>query len=138
MGDDVPVRSIARWAMVSGAAIVAAWFGLGWIQARDLGRAESLIPAGRLSAGQARTVASLLDTAGNLNPDRTVEITRAQLADARGEPGQGVRLMEQVTEAEPLNLQAWRELGVVATHDHQRALAQTAFLHVLRLVGYHH
>jgi hypothetical protein len=124
--------------MVSGAAIVAAWFGLGWIQARDLGRAESLIPAGRLSAGQARTVASLLDTAGNLNPDRTVEIARAQLADARGEPGQGVGLMEQVTEAEPLNLQAWRELGVVATHDHQRALAQTAFLHVLRLVGYHH
>lgn len=124
--------------MVSGAAIVAAWFGLGWIQARDLGRAQSLIPTGRLSANQARTVASLLDTAGNLNPDRSVEIARAQLADAQGEPGQGVRLMEQVTEAEPLNLQAWRELGVVATHDHQRALAQTAFLHVLRLVGYHH
>jgi hypothetical protein len=124
--------------MVAGAAIVAAWFGLGWVQARDLGRAETLLAAGKVSASQARTVSSLLDTAGTLNPDRTVDITRAQLADTVNNPGLGVRIMEPVTQAEPLNLQAWRELGVVATDNHQRGLAQTAFTHVLRLFGYRH
>jgi predicted Zn-dependent protease len=138
MGDDVPVHSLVRWAMVMGAAVVAAWFGLGWVQARDLGRATALISAGKLSAGRAGTAASLLNTAGRLNPDRSVDIARAQLLDDRHELAPALRIMKEVTAAEPLNLEAWRELGVVATHDHQRHLAQTAFTHVLRLVGYRH
>ena len=138
MGDDVPVHSLVRWAMVIAAAIVAAWFGLGWIQARDLGRATALISAGKLGPRQSRAAASLLNTAGWLNPDRSVDIARAQLDDGLHQLAPALTIMKGITAAEPLNLEAWRELGVVATHNHQRALAQTAFTHVLRLVGYRH
>jgi hypothetical protein len=132
------VRALVRWSIVIGAATVAAWFVINWVQARDIGRAQELISASRLPPSAARQAASLLDSAGELSPDRDVDILRAQLADDEGQAGRGVRIMQQVTAAEPLNLEAWRELGVVATHNHQRHLAQVAFTHVLYLLGYRH
>jgi hypothetical protein len=137
MGDDVPVRVILRWAMVTGAAIVAAWFGLGWIQARDLGRAQGLVSASRLSPSQVRSAAALLNTAGDLNPDRSVDIARAQLADKQHRPGLAVTISEQVTRDEPFNIDAWRELSFAAAYDHRRALAEQAFRVVLGLIKVH-
>jgi Flp pilus assembly protein TadD len=135
MGDDVPVRSALRLGISIGAAIVAAWFVLGWVQARDAGRAQALISSQPLSRQSARQASSLLDSAAELNPDRNIDILRAQLADERHNSALAVRIMEGVTRAEPMNIEAWRELGVVATHNHQPNLAQTAFVHVLHLFG---
>lgn len=141
MGDDVAVRLIVRWAMFTGAAIVAAWFALGWVQARDLGRAEALVSASSLSPSQAREAASLLNTAGDLNPDRTVDITRAELATRQHDPARAVTIAEQVTRAEPENLEAWRELSIAAAglppSPRRTQLAENAFKQELRLVGAH-
>ncbi len=139
MGDDVPVRLILRWAGFTGAAIVAAWFALSWTQARDLGRAQALISGTRLSPGQAKQASALLGTAGDLNPDRTVEITRAQLAEKQHRPRLAVRILEHVVQAEPLNLTAWRELSIAAAglpnSQLRTRLAETAFRKELSLVG---
>jgi hypothetical protein len=140
MGDDVPVRLILRWAVFTGAAIVAAWFVLSWVQARDLGRAQVLVSGGRVSAGQARQASSLLATAGDLNPDRAVDITRAQLAEKQHRPALAVRILESVVQAEPLNLDAWRELSIAAAglpnSPLRTRLAETAFRKELSLVGH--
>ena len=118
---------------------MAAWFGLGWVQARDIGRAQSLVAAPSLSGAGARRAESLLNTAGTLNPDQTVTITRAQLYQKLGQPQRAVTLLEQVTRAEPLNLQAWRELSIAAyalpaSPNHTR-LAEDAFKRVLSLLA---
>lgn len=130
---------LLRWAMITGAAIVAAWFGLGWIQARDLGRAQALVSASRLSPGQARDAASLLKTAGDLNPDQSVRVAQAQLAVAQHKPGAAVTILERVTRTEPENLEAWRELSIAAAalpaSPRRTQLAETAFKQELRLVG---
>lgn len=94
--------------------MVAAWFALGWVQARDVGQAQNLIAAPRLSRAQARRAASLLNMAGTLNPDRTVDITRAQLYEKLRRPARAVALLERITRAEPLSLDAWRELSIAA------------------------
>jgi predicted Zn-dependent protease len=127
-----------RLALLAGAVIVAAWFGLGWVQARDTGRAQTLIGAPRLSGAGVRDAESLLNTAGTLNPDRTVDITRAQLYVKLGDPARAVTLLEQITRAEPLNLEAWRQLSIAAftpprTPDRKRVAAQ-AFRRMLSLV----
>lgn len=135
MGDDVPVRSILRWAVCTGAAIVAAWFGLGWIQARDLGHAQDLVSGSKLSPAQARQAASLLNTAGELNPDRSIDITRAQLEEKQGRLGLALAILEQVTHAEPDHLAAWRELAIVGYHLKRNQLAERAIAHVVHLLG---
>jgi hypothetical protein len=139
IGDDVGMRTILRLALLTGAVIVAAWFALGWVQARDIGRAQSLLAAPSLSRAGAREAGSLLNTARVLNPDHTVAITRAQLYRKLHQPQRAVTLLEQVTRAEPLNLQAWRELSIAAyalpaSPDHTR-LAEGAFKRVLSLLA---
>lgn len=127
--------------MFTGAAIVAAWFAVGWVQAHDLGRAEALVSASRLSPGQARDAASLLNTAADLNPDRTVDITRAQLAAQQHDPARAVTILQAVTRAEPENLDAWRELSITAAalppSPRRTQLAENAFKQELRLLGVH-
>lgn len=124
--------------LLAGALIIAAWFALGWVQARDIGRAQSLIAAPRLSAAAARDAASLLNTAGTLNPDRTVDITRAQLYEKRHDSARAVMLLEQVTRAEPLNLDAWHELTTVASalpsSPYRTRLVEHAFRRLVSLV----
>jgi predicted Zn-dependent protease len=126
-------------AMFLGALLVAAWFGLGWVQARDLSRAQDLIGAPKLSAAQARDASSLLDSAATLNPDRAVEITRGQLYAKLHDPARAVALLQGVTRAEPRNLEAWRELSIAAftppRTPYRRRVAAHAFKQVLRLVA---
>lgn len=139
IGDDVRVRTILRLVLLTGAVIVAAWFGLGWVQARDIGRAQTLIAGARLSATEARDAASLLNTAGTLNPDRTVDITRAQLYVKRHDAARAVTVLEQVTRAEPLNLDAWRELSLAAAalpnSPFRTRVAENAFRRELSLLA---
>jgi predicted Zn-dependent protease len=120
-----------RATLVLAASAVAAWFGLGWVQARDTGRVSNLVTQTSITAGQARQARSLLSTAATLNPDRTVDIMRAMVDARRGEFGRAVAILEPVVKAEPLNVEAWARLAYAAASAGDRRLAAAA-LHRLR------
>src|SRR5581483_11342184 len=106
-------------AMAVGRALIAvlavaacAWFVLGYVQAHETARAQSIVVgAGRLTAAQQRSAADALSSAGRLNPDSTVDILRAELAYAEGHHPQAVRILESVVHREPDNVAAWAQLA---------------------------
>jgi hypothetical protein len=96
--------------------IVCAWFVVGARQAQDTAQATALLSAGnRIDRAGAARVSSLLQGAGLLNPDRQVDILRAQLADERGAERSAERILRLVLVQEPLNLDAWDWLARSAT-----------------------
>jgi predicted Zn-dependent protease len=101
-----------RIGLAVAALAVSAWFGLSWVQARDTGTADAIaFGSSKLSAPRAARVRSLVDSAATLNPDRTVDLIRAQLAlDVHDAPG-AIRILEAVTQAEPQNAIAWEQLA---------------------------
>jgi predicted Zn-dependent protease len=114
----------ARVAVIAVALAAVAWFGLGIHQSADLSAATSIASRPHPSAAQARHANALLDSAGTLNPDRTVDITRAQLALARGDDAQARSILERVVRAEPQNLTAWIGLERASGNDsHEREIA---------------
>jgi hypothetical protein len=120
---------------VAAALVVSAWFGLGWLQARDVGRANALLlNANRLTSGQAAQVRSWLGTAATLNPDQQVELTRARLAADQHNYASAIGMLEAVTRSEPQNVFAWSQLLYTAGAAHQLAVARMAGTHVAQLV----
>ena len=117
------------------ALIVGAWFAVGWVQARDTGRAQSLLASPRLSPGQAGEADSLLRSAGTLNPDRTVEELRSKLASREHHHRSAVALAESVVRAEPLNALAWKQLIEAAAGAGRSRLAETAYSRLAQLVA---
>lgn len=100
--------SLLRAALACLALVTCAWFALSVHQAHALGAATSIISQSTpLTQAQARRAASLLDSAGTLNPDRQVEVLRGQLALARGDAPAAQRILVGVVRAEPQNLNAW-------------------------------
>jgi predicted Zn-dependent protease len=123
------VRSIRL--LILGVAIAAcAWYVLGIRQAHDTAAATGVIVA----HGQARELAhtrSLLDSAGFLNPDQTVQILRGRLAIEQGHPDQAQRILAAATRAEPMNLEAWIWLTGAALGN--PPIAHAALAHLYRL-----
>ncbi len=108
-----------RGALVLVAVIICAWFALGAVQARDQNHATDLIdsfatPTPALTA----RILSMLDTAHTLNPDRNVDLLRAQALTRSGYPSAGLRVAQRVVVAEPLNINAWTVLGFAARPAH--------------------
>jgi predicted Zn-dependent protease len=90
------------------ALVLCAWFALGIRQAHDTSQAtSSLSNSGGLSSAQAARVDSLLSAAGTLNPDSQVGLLRGRAALAENDRPRAVRIIEDVTRREPMNLQAW-------------------------------
>jgi predicted Zn-dependent protease len=113
-----------RAMLVASAVVVCAWFALGVRQAIDLTQATALLSNGnRIAPRAAAQVRSRLDAARLLNPDRNVEILRAQLYDELGERRRASGLMREVVAAEPLNVQAWGWLAKSAVDPHTLGLA---------------
>jgi predicted Zn-dependent protease len=105
------------------AALAAAWFALGIRQAHDTARAQEIMNGmAALDAAQAREVSSLLNDAGQLNPDKTVAILRGQLALERGHEQRALRMLLDVALKEPQNLDAWVWVGRASTHDQRTFL----------------
>jgi predicted Zn-dependent protease len=127
-------RTIPRLALAVAAAAVAAWFGLGWIQARDMGRAQEIAGGNRLTPGQVASAESLLSTAATLNPDRSVDQIRAQLASERHAYRQAISILKSVTHAEPLNLGAWVALSIAAERSKHIWVAVAAFRRIHELL----
>lgn len=112
----MPSRGVRAGAVVVAVAI-AAWFGIGVLQARDTSRATAGLSGARLTPAQARRTASLLHDAGFLNPDRQVDVLRAQLYLNQGNERAARSLLIRVVRAEPDNLGAWISLARASVHD---------------------
>jgi predicted Zn-dependent protease len=113
------------------ALLACAFFGLGIRQSHDLDAATAIASAAHPSAAQAAHAERLLDSAGTLNPDRTVQITRAQLVLARGQAAHARAILADVIHDEPQNLDAWI-LMVRASAD-DRSEREIAFARALVL-----
>jgi hypothetical protein len=127
MHDDVGVSRVIQVGLIGLALVIGAWFVLGWVQARDTGRAEALLSVSNTpTAVQAAQIGSLLNSAGRLNPDRTVDLLRARLAYDRHAYGKAVQILESVTNSEPQNISAWYQLAYTAAPARRIALIRRA------------
>jgi hypothetical protein len=116
MGDDSAMATtIVRVLAGLGAVLICAWFAIGIRQANDLSQATALVSASsRPSPEQAQRAVSLLRSAGGLNPDRMVDIVRAQLDIAEGRLQSARSTLLRVVDAEPENVVAWVTLARAA------------------------
>lgn len=114
------------------AVVACAWFVLGLRQAHDVNEATNLLSgSSHIDRRDGVRVASLLHSAQLLNPDRQVEMLRAQLADERGDRTRAEAILRRVVAAEPLNALAWVQLARSATNGQTLRLA---FRHLEQLV----
>lgn len=109
---------LGRALTIAFALAVCAWFVLGARQARETAQATSILTQpDALSASQSARAASLLRSAGTLNPDSTVDLLRARLAIRQHELARAKRIVEGVTRREPKNIEAWYTLAEVSGND---------------------
>lgn len=93
------------------ALVACAWYVVSIRQAQDTNRAQAIIlSAPQLTIAQANRADSLLHSAAFLNPDRQVDVLRAEVAVARGNLAKSDRILFGVVRAEPMNLNAWFQL----------------------------
>lgn len=102
---------IAALALACVAVLACAWFALGAVQAIDTSRATALLTGRSIGPRRAAEIRSLLDTAGTLNPDQSVNLLRGRVASARGRIVQARQIFLSVARAEPQNLEAWLQLA---------------------------
>jgi predicted Zn-dependent protease len=115
------------------AVAACAWFALGIVQSIDTTRATAIVSSSTpMTPQRAAHARSLLDSAGTLNPDKTVDILRGELASELHQPVRAVATLESVTASEPQNADAWVTLARVALHHDtpalERAVARLAQL----------
>jgi len=128
MAHSVLLRAVG----IVAAVLVCAWFALGIRQARDANRASDIITAtSPPSPAEARLARSLLRSAGQLNPDRGVDLLRSQLALREGDAAQARAIALNVGRAEPEDLDAWLAYGEASTHDRAAFVVALAYLNRL-------
>ena len=128
------MHMFARALLVGLAVVVSAWFALACVQARDTRRATSLLTGTTtVSVKQAERARSMLDSAGTMNPDLTVEILRGVLEMDRHHYADAERTLLSVTEREPMNADAWAQLVFAAASNRDRRLALLAGARVVAL-----
>jgi predicted Zn-dependent protease len=119
-----------RIVAAAAALVVVAWFALGAYQSHEVGRATAGTH-GHLTSDGARRADAALENAATLNPDRAVDVLRAQVAIAAGQATRGEAILDRVLAAEPQDLDAWIALAdALPQNSSQR---QQALLHILSL-----
>jgi predicted Zn-dependent protease len=94
--------------LIALAVVMAAWFVLLLRQSHDADRAAALVSGGsRLTATRARRAAEDLRSSAQLNPDRQVDVLRAELYRDQGQLRSARAVLKRVVAAEPENLEAW-------------------------------
>jgi hypothetical protein len=100
------------------AIVVCAWFALGIRQAREINEATNVITqSGTIPAPNLHSAASLLSSAGTLNPDLEVDVLRARLAVEQRDPKRAEQILKATVRKEPMNLEAWVWLAGVSLID---------------------
>jgi predicted Zn-dependent protease len=116
--------TLVRASLLAVAIVICAWFVLGFIQARDTGRATALINrTAALGAGDVARARSLIRSAGTLNPDLTVDTLRGELALDQNQNRRAARIIGSVTRSEPMNIAAWVLLAEATQHRDERTFA---------------
>ncbi|MDX6639138.1 MAG: hypothetical protein QOF12_149 [Solirubrobacteraceae bacterium] len=101
-----------RLAVLAVAIAGCAWFVLGLVQARDTFSAGQIVSRlSRLTPAQSTHAGDLLATAGTLNPDRQVDLLRAELRLHHGDRPGAAAILRAVVRDEPDNVAAWDLLG---------------------------
>jgi hypothetical protein len=112
---DNPAMLALRLAVLALALVTCAWFGLGAVQTRDQTRATTLIDRpGTPPAALTARILSLLGSAATLNPDRDIDVLRAQAQTRAGRSTAALATAESVVRAEPQNVDGWVVLGFAA------------------------
>jgi predicted Zn-dependent protease len=104
-----------RLAVLAVSLVACAWFALGAVQVHDQNRAAAQIPdRNTLTGAQASHILHLLDRAGTLNPDRSIDILRAETYLHAGNSRKAEDVMLGVVRAEPKNIEAWFLLEIAS------------------------
>lgn len=112
------VAVLARIGVLALALVAAAWFAIGVRQARDTSRAASIVSGGaHISASEAHRASDLLSAAAFLNPNRQIDVLRAQVALSRGNEPAARAILKRVVRAEPQYLDAWIWLARASLKD---------------------
>ena len=98
------------------ALALTGWFALAVHQAVDTNRATGLIMP-RATQAQLRHAAALIGSAGALNPDRSVDILRAQVELDEHHEAKARAILKRVAAAEPENALAWVWLAKASVND---------------------
>jgi predicted Zn-dependent protease len=123
----------ARLAIAALAVAACAWFVIGVIQSHNESRATALINSGGTpTRAQTAQVGHWLDTAATLNPDRNIDLLRAQAEVRAGQSARALVLMKRVVREEPRNADAWIVFAFAA-QSQSPALARMAHAEVLKL-----
>lgn len=123
----------AALAVAALAVAACAWFVLGVVQVNSQSDATALIDGGGTpSRAQTAEILRELDSAGTLNPDRNIDLLRAQAEVRARESAIALPLMRRVVSAEPRNVDAWIVLGFAA-QSQSPALARLAHAEILKL-----
>jgi Flp pilus assembly protein TadD len=118
IGDDLDMSTLARASLLAIALAICAWFALGFVQARDTGQATALVTGtAPLSTKNAARARSLLESAGTLNPDRTVDIVLGVLEVDQHRYAAAEQTLLSVTRREPMNAGAWVQLAFAAARN---------------------
>ena len=87
----------ARLAIAALAVAACAWFVIGVIQSHNESRATALINGGGTpTPTQTAQIGHWLDTAATLNPDRNIDLLRAQAEVRAGQSARALVLMKRV------------------------------------------
>ncbi len=114
------VSSPARVVALFLALAACAWFALGVRQTRDTQRAAAILARpGTLTRAEAAQVTTLLSHAATLNPDRQVQLLRAELVLREGHPPAARAIVLGVLAREPQNIDAWAALARSSQGDPQ-------------------
>lgn len=123
----------ARFAVAALAVAACAWFVIGVIQSNNESRATTLIDgAGPPTPAQTAQIQNWLDTARTLNPDRNIDLLRAQADVRAGQSAKALVLMKRVVRDEPRNANAWIVFGFAAQAQ-SPALARMAHAQLAKL-----
>ena len=123
----------ARLAIAALAVAACAWFVIGVIQTDNQSRATSVINGGGTpTPAQTAQIEHWLDRASTLNPDRTIDLLRAQAEVRAGQSAKALGLMKRVVRDEPRNADAWVVFGFAA-QSQSPALANLAHAEVRKL-----
>lgn len=98
---------LARIALALVALAACAFFAVGIHQAHDVSAAQGILDSAKVTTSQALRARSQLDSAGFLNPDRTVAVTRGQLDLRLNDPAAAFAVFRRLVSQEPENVQAW-------------------------------
>ncbi|HEX4673035.1 MAG TPA: hypothetical protein VH279_12250 [Solirubrobacteraceae bacterium] len=123
----------ARLAIAALAVSACAWFVIGVIQSDNESRATAAINGGGTpTRAQTAQIEHWLDSAGTLNPDRNIDLLRAQAEVRAGQSAKALALMKRVVGDEPRNADAWIVFGFAA-ESQSPALTRLAHAEVLKL-----